>query len=37
MRLDDSPRSYVWWRVKGLGLMCWVCWDKLRATYGQTP
>lgn len=30
-RLDDSPRSYVWWHVRGLGLMCWACYRRLHA------
>jgi hypothetical protein len=32
-RRDGSPVSYVWWIVKGYGLMCWACWDKISASF----
>ena len=30
MRRDNSPYSFVWWRVLGFGLMCWHCFDRLK-------
>jgi hypothetical protein len=30
-RKNNSPVSYVWWHVKGHGLMCYDCYDKHEA------
>ena len=29
-RRSNSPYSYVWWWVKGAGLMCWHCYDRYK-------
>lgn len=29
VRRNNSPHEFTWWSVRGIGRMCWHCYDKL--------